>query len=128
MRILGRLLCLLAALAVIEGPYLAVQGYAWLTMIQDRTPELGFEAAVADTLSGDHPCEKCLALEDERERKSEKAPISETRLLSQLAPSHFGGRPLALFPPSRTQQWCPRAESWRDLWQADVPCLPPWLG
>ena len=128
MRLLGRILCLLTALAVIEAPYLILQSYAWVTMIQERTPEMGFEAAVADTFSGAHPCEKCVALGNEREKKTEQAPLSESRQLSQLVPTYLAGNTLVLFPPSRIQNGFPHSITRSDLWLADVPCPPPWLG
>ena len=97
---LGRILCLLAALAVIEVPYLAMQAYAWGTMVHERAPEMGLEAAVADTLSGASPCSKCLALEGEREKKQERAPIEEKRQLCLLIPAGRSADPGAALSAS----------------------------
>ncbi len=58
----GRILCLLAALYTVNAHLYLGQGIAWVTMIQDRAPKLGLTEAVADILSGAHPCDRCLAV------------------------------------------------------------------
>ena len=125
MRILGRLLCLLAALAVLEGPHLALQAYAWCTMVSERAPVLGFEEAVAETLSGQRPCEKCLALEKEREKKSEQAPVPETRQHCELAPVVFASASLApVLPTRRSLPWREEVTLYRSRTD-EVPSPPP---
>lgn len=41
------------------GHWYALQFYAWVTMIQKSTPEVGFTVAVTETLSGEKPCDIC---------------------------------------------------------------------
>ncbi len=123
-----RFLAVLAALVVVDGPMLIGQGWAWITMIHDRAPEMGLQDAVEDTLSGDHPCPMCLALAEERRKDDEEAPIAETRLLAKFAPV-VGGELQA--PAVRARTICswetPVRQHGSSRWD-DVPRPPPRMG
>jgi hypothetical protein len=124
---LARLLCLLSALAVIEAPHWLAQAYAWGTMVRERTPAMGLEAAVADTLSGDHPCPKCLALQREREKKHERAPVEDSRLCL-LIPPGTAADPAAFLPVRlATLPAAPSVGQGPSRWE-DVPTPPPRVG
>ena len=90
MHTIGRLLCLLAALCAVNAHLFVGQGLAWVTMIHDRAPDLGFQEAVADTFSGENPCPRCCAIAEEREKQEEEAPIPETRAVAKFAPVVHG--------------------------------------
>ncbi len=124
----ARILTLLAALVVVDGQMVIGQSWAWLTMVHDRAPEMGFAEAVADTLSGDHPCERCLSLKEGRKKEKEEAPINETRPLAKFAPVVGGSMMEAAYTSQTPGAW----ESFRRnralIRSDDVPSPPPRLG
>lgn len=124
----ARILTLLAALVVVDGQMVIGQSWAWLTMVHDRAPEMGFAEAVADTLSGDHPCERCLSLKEGRNKDKEEAPINETRPLAKFAPV-VGG---STMPPEYLAQvltgWEAMPDAGALMRSDDVPSPPPRLG
>ena len=75
---LGRLTLLLALFSLSGMDRAFVQGYAWFTMVQDRSAEMGVEAAIQDTLSGEHPCEICEAIEENSYRSPGDSPLRES--------------------------------------------------
>jgi len=74
---LGRLALLLALFSLSGMDRTFVQCYAWFTMIQDRSTEMGVEAAIQNTLSGEHPCEICEAIVENSHRTPEESPLRE---------------------------------------------------
>lgn len=99
--ILARLLCLLAAISLMEGHVVALQTYAWVTMLNDRIPTQGVSDALSTTFDGQHPCEHCLTVQDlQQESQQEDA---------SLPSFEFGGVKLLksscqrISPPSRSQ-------------------------
>ena len=128
MRTLARLLCLLVAIMVVDGHLLIGQSVAWFKMIHDRAPAMGLQEAVADTLSGDSPCEICLAIEDERERQRKEFPVKENSPSAKTVPLPCFGKRLTLYPPPAARPVHPRSAPRLASWQTDVPSPPPWLG
>lgn len=57
----SKLLCLIAAVSLMDGHIVALQSFAWASMLHDRIPEQGVSEALATTFDGEHPCEHCLA-------------------------------------------------------------------
>ncbi len=64
------------------GHWYAMQFYAWITMIQKSTPEVGFTVAVTETLSGEKPCEMCrnIRAAKQQEHRPDKEMPSQTSL------------------------------------------------
>jgi len=60
------------------------QCYAWAMMLNDRIPEQGIEHALSTTFSGEHPCEKCLAVVEQRAKEEQKP--QQTVDVGQKAP------------------------------------------
>ena len=75
---LGRLALLLALFSLSGMDRAFVQGFAWFTMVQDRSTEMGVEAAIKDTFSGEHPCEICDAITEYAHQSPEKSPLRES--------------------------------------------------
>jgi hypothetical protein len=75
---LGRLALLLALFSLSGMDRAFVQGYAWFIMVQDRSTEMGVEAAIQDTLSGEHPCEICEAIVENSYRSPGDSPLRES--------------------------------------------------
>ncbi len=99
---LGRLALVLALIALGGLDRAAVQGYAWMTMISDRTSEMGFEEALNDTFSGEHPCEICEAMAAADQKEQEENPLrqSEKESSKLFSPASITKQP-AVFPPSQ---------------------------
>lgn len=95
---LGKCLCIVAALGVLDGHLMVAQTWAWLTMLQDRAPEQGVVDALDSTFSGDAPCPMCCAIQELKQEKEEQAPIPESQPTSKYSPvSH--ARLLVFSPP-----------------------------
>ena len=73
----GRLAVLLALFSLSGLDRAFVQTYAWVTMMQDRTPAMGFDSALEETFSGKHPCEVCLALLENTQERQRQAPAPD---------------------------------------------------
>ena len=123
---LARLCCFLAALAAIEGPLLLSQSIAWLTMVQDRAPVMGFSNSVADTFSGRSPCEICQAVREERERRQEEIPAREADPLGKLVLVPTQTTRVVVTPPGDTVDHLSRPRVLNTLWHPDRPNPPPW--
>lgn len=128
MRYVCRLLALLAAFVVVDGPMVIGQSWAWVTMVCDRTPAMGFTEAVADTMSGENPCPMCLALAEERQKEREEAPIRETRPLAKFAPVVGGAIPHRTGGARSACTWESPDRSHPLLRWDDVPLPPPRVG
>lgn len=70
----ARLFCILALVALSGLDQVAVQTYAWATMLHDRTPQIGFTEAADSIFSGDEPCEICFAISKQTQEEQQKAP------------------------------------------------------
>lgn len=62
----AKFLCVLTAVGVLNVHLALFQCYAWVTMLHDRIPEQGIELAISSTFDGEHPCEKCKAIAEQR--------------------------------------------------------------
>lgn len=71
---LARFLCTLSLVALSGLDRVAVQTYAWATMLHDRAPEIGFTEALDSTFSGEEPCEICNAIAEVTQEEQHKAP------------------------------------------------------
>ncbi len=58
----AKLLCVLTVIGLLDAHMALMQAWAWVSMLNDRIPEQGIEQALDTTFSGEHPCEKCLAI------------------------------------------------------------------
>ncbi|NNC89268.1 MAG: hypothetical protein HKN82_12480 [Akkermansiaceae bacterium] len=128
MHTLRRILFALAALCLVDGHLFVGQSVAWLTMIGDRAPQMGFTAAVADSLSGESPCDVCRAIRDERQEKRQEAPLPDSRPELKFAPVVFSERvAVPDAPPASGPPAAAVPAIWRS-WAAEVPTPPPRLG
>jgi len=106
---LAKLFCLLAAVGLLNVHIALYQGYAWVTMLNDRIPEQGVENAISTTFSGDYPCEKCKAVAEQRAKEQRQEPLPELKpsskiplicsVFTKLNLSPFVGRRLAFEAP-----------------------------
>ena len=85
-RRVGKCLCLLAALAVMDAHLLFIQGWAWSTMIQDRAAERGVSGAFESTFSGAEPCPMCCAVQEERHDEQEEVPVRDAKPMVKWIP------------------------------------------
>lgn len=129
---LAKLICLVAAVAILEVPTVALQSYAWATMLKQRIPEQGLSEAIFSTFDGEHPCEHCLTaakLQHGEQTPDEKAPAPQFQLgniklvnLSDLKLRLPEAPPSSLLPYTVTNSrlyWC---------FFDSVPTPPPRLG
>ncbi|MFC5050167.1 hypothetical protein ACFPK9_06050 [Rubritalea spongiae] len=87
--LLAKLFCLIAAISLIDGHIIALQTYAWVTMLNDRIPEQGVGEALSTTFDGEHPCEHCLAAEDlqtKSQKEKSKAPDMQLSWIKLISP------------------------------------------
>ncbi|MBT8036348.1 MAG: hypothetical protein KJO21_02270 [Verrucomicrobiae bacterium] len=76
---LGKCFCMVAILGVLDGHLMLAQTWAWMTMLQDRAPELGVGEAIGSTFSGDAPCPMCCSIKEKRQEKERDAPVPESQ-------------------------------------------------
>lgn len=82
---ISKLMCLIAIITLIDGHIIALQSYAWATMLQDRIPEQGVSEALSTTFDGEHPCAHCLTTLELVENKQAPDPVNTTHFqLSDL--------------------------------------------
>lgn len=96
---LGKCLCIVAAIGVLDGHLMVAQSWAWITMMQERAPEQGMTEALDSTFSGDAPCPMCCAIQEKRQEKEEQVPIPESDPMVKYLPESRRVR-IALFPPA----------------------------
>jgi len=72
---LGSILILLGMLHITGLDLAIAQVYAWSTMMHERYDK-GVLDAMSSTFSGSNPCEKCIALKKEREKRKTTKTIS----------------------------------------------------
>lgn len=81
---LARLLCVLVIVGLFNVHIALYQGYAWITMLNDRIPEQGIENALTTTFSGDLPCEKCIAIAAQRAKEQREEPVMVSKHHSEI--------------------------------------------
>lgn len=108
-----------------------MQTWAWVSMLNDRIPEQGIEQAIDSTFSGEHPCEKCIAIAELEAKKAEQdsspqGPSSDVERVAKLIGVLPVIRPVKVFPRvcSRTPFWAAHLREPNDFIPA-VPCPPP---
>ncbi|MDB4544692.1 hypothetical protein N9Z83_01985 [Akkermansiaceae bacterium] len=105
---IGRLTLLLALFSLSGMDRAFVQGYAWFTMVQDRSSELGVEAAIRDTFSGEHPCEICEAIAEVSRQTPENSPLRENcDTLVKLYAPWLSVKKLQANPPNKSGELIP---------------------
>lgn len=67
----GRLLTLAALLALCGGHWALFQGIAWTGMLVEYSARDGFLSGVQKTFDGEHPCQLCEKIEQERATESQ---------------------------------------------------------
>jgi len=76
-RVIIQYIMVVALTFSLGGHWCVLQVYAWATMIQKSAPEVGLSIAVAETLSGEKPCELCRGIQAARgQESSEEAPMT----------------------------------------------------
>ena len=109
---LGRLTLLLALFSLSGMDRAFVQGYAWFTMVQERSTEMGVEAAIQETLSGEHPCEICEAIVENAYRSPGDSPLHEScENFVKLYSPWLATNKVQATPPNGTGQLIPMAVS-----------------
>lgn len=83
---LEKCLCIVAILGVLDGPLMLAQGWAWASMLLERTPQMGVSGALESTFSGEEPCSRCCAIEEQRQEHEREAPVPELRLMAKYVP------------------------------------------
>ena len=96
---LGKCLCLIAALGVIDGHLMVGQTWAWMSMMSERAPEQGLVGALDSTFSGDSPCSMCCAIQEQRQDMEQDAPIPEAKPTAKFPPAMYS-QGLQLTPPA----------------------------
>jgi hypothetical protein len=78
----------LAALHLLGGHWVAIQGVAWVTMIMDQSQEAPLVEAIGKTFDGQNPCPLCKAVaagqDKEREQQDDIADPG-SKLIAVLA-------------------------------------------
>lgn len=79
---------MLAALHLLGGHWVAIQGVAWVTMIMNQSQEAPLVEAIGKTFDGQNPCNLCKAVaagqDKERERQDDLADPG-SKLIAVLA-------------------------------------------
>lgn len=121
---LGKCLCIVAAVGVLDAHLMVAQTLAWMSMVYDRAPQEGVSAALDSTFSGDAPCAMCCAISQERQDKQEQAPIPESEPTAKFPPASWSHADL-VFPPVSTYLPPLRDMEIVVLARQDEPPLPP---
>ena len=123
---LGRLALLLALFSLSGMDRAFLQGYAWFTMIEERSTEMGVEAAIQETLSGDHPCEICEAIVENSYRSPGDSPLREgCEKLVKLYSPWLATNNFKATPPNGTGQLIPAPVSEKRSIYIELPTPPP---
>ena len=125
---LGRFTIVLMLLSISGIDRMIVQTYAWTNMIRDRAPTIGWQNAVNDTLSGDHPCEICLAIaKAAQESASEESPEPSSQkdpLLKRYFANTTSTIPPAFLEPSKQHTFQLEVNKLRSI-KLELPTPPP---
>jgi hypothetical protein len=77
----------LALLQILGGHWAVLQTSAWMGMIVQYSQQAGFEAGIAQTFDGEHPCPVCQAIQDGKKHEQKKVPLLQAELKTDyLAP------------------------------------------
>ena len=123
---LGRLALLLALFSLSGMDRAFVQGYAWFIMVQDRSTTMGVEAAIQDTLSGEHPCEICEAIVENSYRSPGDSPLREScENFVKLYSPWLATNKLQATPPNGIGELIPTPVSKKRSVYIELPTPPP---
>jgi hypothetical protein len=86
----GKILLVLALVAMLGVHWAALQTVAWTTMLADNLQSGSFQAAVKKTFDGQHPCCLCKAIAAAK-KSGQKTTLSfpSQKLEFPPAPAHF---------------------------------------
>jgi hypothetical protein len=93
----GRIICVAGMLNICGGQWLVLQSLAWTGMLIKYSQDASLIEALAKTFDGEHPCNICKGLQQEKETDQEQSvPVEKKFDLKCLAllPARI------LYPPS----------------------------
>lgn len=123
---LARLFCILALVALSGLDRVAVQTYAWATMLQDRAPVMGVSQAIDSTFSGDDPCEICSSLAELTQEEQQDFPAERSAEELPKIYSPPAQRTSLLFTQNGlNQKLADLTKIHRDLCDLEIPTPPP---
>ena len=123
---LGRFALLLALFSLSGMDRAFVQGYAWFTMVQERSTEIGVEAAIQETLSGKHPCEICEAIVENSYCSPGDSPLREScENFFKLYSPWLATNKLQAIPPDSIGELIPTPVSEKRSIYIELPTPPP---
>lgn len=96
---LGKTLCVIAIIGVVEGHLMLAQSWAWMSMMFERAPKMGVAEAINSTFSGSAPCSMCCAIAEQQQEQEKETPIPESRTLTKYIPVSWE-RGCILMPPA----------------------------
>ncbi|MGB1873896.1 MAG: hypothetical protein ACPIGG_08585 [Akkermansiaceae bacterium] len=96
---LGKTLCVIAIIGIVEGHLMVAQSWAWMSMLYERAPEMGVAEAMNSTFSGSAPCSMCCAIAEQQQEQEKEAPVPESRTLAKYIPVSWE-RGCILMPPA----------------------------
>lgn len=85
---------LLVCLSLSGGHWLALQTVAWTRMLVDYSKNQSIAAAVADTFSGERPCEMCVSIE--KGKTAEQKEEATTSALAKIEAALVGDTMLVI--------------------------------
>jgi hypothetical protein len=74
------LICLLTLLHLCGGHLGVLQVVAWAQMIRTYSEERGLVEGVKDTFDGEHPCNLCNRIAEEKQSRQEKDPLTLVKI------------------------------------------------
>lgn len=122
---LGKTLCIIAIIGVVEGHLMLAQSWAWMSMMFERAPEMGVAEAMNSIFSGSAPCSMCCAIAEQQQEQEKETPVPESRTLAKYIPVTGEYRCLPI-PPAAI--WLPVTEELSPMvypWLQSPPSPPP---
>ena len=93
-RLLFQTLCLIAALSMSGAHYGVGQMVAWADMLIERSGTGHFTLAVSSTFDGEHPCQRCLKVQQESSKEQQQP---QQKALKEFKPVTSGLQDLPQF-------------------------------
>ena len=94
LRVLFQCLCLIAALSLSGVHYGVGQAVAWADMLIERSSNGEFTQAVGSTFDGEHPCQRCLKIQQESSKEQQQP---QQKALKEFKPITGGLQALPQF-------------------------------
>ncbi len=76
----------LAVLQIAGGHLGIAQGYAWVKMVVAYSQTDGLREGITKTFDGEHPCQLCISIQEERERESDQPETPRSPSDQKLGP------------------------------------------